>query len=198
MMMLRKSIQYAILVAVNISMIQGFSIENSRVFVSTPVSKFPKRVVSDYMDPLGHVLTPDMSVDETIQIFVNNNLAASPVVDRNYNLIGIVSSFDFLEKEAFQGALLPLGGSQELVEKYVDAAKRICGQRVEDIMSVTPSTVSTCTSMRDAAGIMAEKRLHRLPVLDLHGKLVGMLTTTHVMRDLMRVLDKLPASKSVN
>lgn len=175
--------------------INAFGVESNRVFVSTPVSKNPKRMVSDYMDPLQHILTPDMSVDETLQVFLKHNLSAAPVVDDKKNLVGIVSSFDFLQKEAFDGALLPMGGSQELVEKYVEAAKKICGKRVEDVMSKDPSTALINTPMRNAAAIMAEQRLHRLPILDHEGTLVGMLTTAHVIKDLMHVLERLPACK---
>lgn len=147
------------------------------------------------MDPLHHVLSPDMSVDETLEMFMRDALLAAPVTDKENKLVGIVSSFDFLQKEAFEGALLPMGGSQEQIERYVEAAKKICGRKVEDIMSKNPTTVTTKSYMRDAAAIMAEHRLHRLPVLDNEGKLVGMLTTSHVMRDLMHVLDKLPAAR---
>ena len=149
------------------------------------------------MDRLLLTLTPDMSIDETLQLFLQNDLSAAPVVDREKKLVGIVSSFDFLQKEAFEGSLLAVGGSQEMVEKYVEAAKKICGQRVEDVMSKNPSTAFVDTPMRTAAAIMAEKRLHRLPVVNSDGHLVGMLTTSHVIKDLMHVLQKLPSGKDL-
>ena len=194
---------YSIVVlALSMLFVDGFSVQNSnnRVFVSTPASKSPKYIVADYMDPIQQSLKSYMSVDETLQIFIKDNLSAAPVTDDDNNLVGIVSSFDFLQKEAFEGALLPMGGSQELIERYVEAARKICGRKVEDIMSSSPNltTVTMKTSMREAAAIMAEKRLHRLPVIDSDngGKLVGMLTTAHIMKDLGHVLERLPAAAS--
>jgi CBS domain-containing protein len=176
--------------------ILSFAVESSRIFVSTPASRSLSYRVSDFMDPIRFVLRPDLTIDETLQIFLENDLSAAPVTDSDNNLLGIVTSFDFLEKEAFEGSLLPVGGTQEMIERYIEAAQKICGQQVVDIMSRNLCTVSTETPMRQAAVIMAEKKLHRLPVVDNDGRLVGMLTTSHIMRDLGHVMNRLPASGS--
>lgn len=147
------------------------------------------------MSPPTNVLTPDMSVDDTMSMFLNNHLSGAPVVDKEFKVIGVVTSFDFLQKEAFEGALLPMEGSRANVEKYVEAAQKICGQRVFDVMTHDPATVRSDTSMREAAFIMTEKRTHRLPVVDEDGKLVGVLTSSDIMRDLLHVVQMLPEAK---
>jgi CBS domain-containing protein len=171
--------------------------QQQRVFVSTPVSvkKFPSsRYVSDWMDPIRFVLTPDMSVDETLTMFVRFDLTAAPVVDTatKKNVVGMISSYDFLQKEAFGGSLLSMGGSQEMVERYVDIANKICGQKVEHVMTVKPITVLTTTPMRLAAAIMSENRIQHLPVINTDGILVGMITSAHIMKDLVNVFSLLP------
>jgi CBS domain-containing protein len=167
------------------------------VFVSTPVSTLPKRSVVECMSPIQrkHILTPDMSVADTMAMLLQNGLTGAPVVNHEQHVVGIVTSFDFLQKEAFEGALLPMEGSAENVEKYVEAAKKICGQSVADVMTPSPQTVSPQTSMREAAAVMTAKRLHRLPVVDDAGRLVGILTTADVMRDLHHIVRNLPESK---
>jgi CBS domain-containing protein len=144
------------------------------------------------MSPAKHVLSPDMSVDETMSMLLHTGLDGAPVVDDNQELVGVVSSFDFLQKEAFEGALLPMDGSVETVEKYVGAARKICGQKVEDVMTCHPATISQRSSMRDAAATMAELKLHRLPVVNDAGKLVGVLTAADVMKDLLHIVRNLP------
>jgi CBS domain-containing protein len=46
--------------------------------------------------------------------------------------------------------------------------------------------------MREAAAIMSELKLHRLPVVDDRGTLVGVLSSADVMRDLLHIVRNLP------
>jgi len=84
-------------------------------------------------------------------VLLANGASAAPVVvydedevdmqqqqqQRPPRLVGVISSFDFLQKEAFEGALLPMEGSASDIETYVRAARKICGRRVADLMSAT-------------------------------------------------------------
>ena len=128
------------------------------------------------------------------------NGAAVVAADDERRLVGMVSSFDFLQKEAFEGAVLPVQGSIENVEKYVEAARKIGGQKVEDIMtSENLMCVNPNSPMREAAAIMTKKGVHRLPVVDKDDNgveiLVGMLSTEAVMRDLLYIVQNLPAGE---
>lgn len=190
------------ILVVTVVVVDGFSIDNaSRVFVSMPVSNYPKRYVRDCMSPRPTItLTPDMSVDEAMGLLLDQGQTGAVVLDKNDDdaVVGIVTAFDFLQKEAFGGSLLPMSGSAANVEKYVEAAKKICGQTVADIMTAHPTTVPVTASMREAAALMTELRVQRLPVVDTKrgsAKLVGILSSTDVMRDLRRIIRNLPASK---
>lgn len=170
-----------------------------RVFVSTPARNLPKKTVQDCMSPAQHVLKADMTVDQTMNMLLENGLSGAPVVNEKNQVVGIVSSYDLIQREAFAGALLPMDGSVENVERYVSCAQKICGQKVEDVMTINPTTVSSETSMQVAASLMMEKKLHRLPVVDEQsGKLIGMLTSADVMRDLLHIVRNLPAAKDVD
>jgi CBS domain-containing protein len=52
--------------------------------------------------------------------------------------------------------------------------------------------------MREAALIMTEHRMHQLPVVDEDAKLVGILTSSDVMRDLLHVVQMLPEAKDTS
>lgn len=112
-------------------------------------------------------LHPDTSVDEAIVTLMSWGVTGAPIVDENTSskLLGVVSSYDFLQKEAFEGALLPMEGSSEHVQTYANAARRICGQSVRDIMTTNPRTVNPKDTMRVAAELMSNERLHHLPVV---------------------------------
>jgi len=170
---------------------------SSRVFVSTPVAKNPKRTVEDCMTPCLLTLTPNTSIDETMALLLQNGLSGAPVVSNDNELLGMVSSYDFLQKEAFQGALLPIAGSREDVEAYAQAAQKICAQKVGEIMTQNPITVEASLPMDRAAALMAEHNIQRLPVVESgkSGLLVGMLTSMDVMRDLLHTVRNLPSAK---
>ncbi len=69
---------------------------------------------------------------------------------------------------------------------------QICATKVADLMTPTPITIGPDESMRNAAILMNQKNLHRLPIVEKDGRLVGMLTSSDVMRDMVRVVRSLP------
>jgi CBS domain-containing protein len=195
---------------------------NKRVFVGTPVSNYPKHlgtkrklvsvwhysqrvsysillsnIVEDRMTTNPKCLHPDTSVDEAIVTLMGWGVTGAPIVDINTSrkLLGVVSSYDFLQKEAFEGALLPMEGSEQNVQTYANAAARICGQSCRDIMTTNPRTVSPKDTMRVAAELMSRERLHHLPVVDKEGNILGILTPADVMMDLVHVVRNLPPAQ---
>lgn len=143
-------------------------------------------------------LHPDQPVDEAIKLLMSWEVTGAPVVDDNTGttLVGVVSAWDFLQKEAFEGAVVPMGGSEEDVARYAHVATKICGQKVSDIMTENPRTVSPNTPMRIAAELMAKQHLHHIPVVDDDGRLKGILTPSDVMKDLVHTVWNLPAASS--
>ena len=189
----------AALLILSTTAVSSFSVGGntaSRVFVATPTTTLPKRKVADCMtsQPLT-ILKADDSVDNAMHLLLQRSVSGAPVVDDDNTLIGIVSSFDFLDKEAFEGAVLPMEGSRDQINKYVHAAQRICGQTVRDVMSPVVKTLTPDVPMRVAAEIMSQAKLHRLPVVDNDNKVVGILSAADVMRDLLSIVQNLPPGK---
>jgi signal-transduction protein with cAMP-binding, CBS, and nucleotidyltransferase domain len=112
-----------------------------------------------------------------------------------------LTSTQFLWEEAFEGSLVPLdphGDSAPHITAYAHAARKICAQKVADVMSDNDLyTVSPETTMRHAAELMTRTKLHHLPVVDgTTNALVGILTSTDVMKDMLHVVRHLPASET--
>lgn len=84
----------------------------------------------------------------------------------------------------------------ETVEEYVEVAGKICAKRIGDLMTKNPICLGARKSMRDAAVLMAREKLHQLIIVDDDGdggeKLVGMLTISDVMKDMLNVVKTLP------
>jgi len=190
----RYAIEFFWLMATVLGSASAFSSNQQRVFVGTPTPTHPQRTVIDCMSSLTKVkLSPDQSADEAIAALLSNKVQAAPVLDEN-KLVGIVTSYDFLQREAFEGAVVPVDPSQgsDNVESYAAAARKICGNRVADVMTVNPQTVKKDAGMRDVAAKMASDRLHTIPVVDDDGAFLGMITSDDVMRDVLNVVRELP------
>uniref|UniRef100_A0A7S2A2U5 CBS domain-containing protein n=1 Tax=Trieres chinensis TaxID=1514140 RepID=A0A7S2A2U5_TRICV len=154
----------------------------SRVFVGTPV-KSPQRRVSDCMTPNPFSLRKNDLVDRAIASLLELGVSGAPVVDSEGSLVGVISTSDFLHKE-LGGAILPMEGTRETVEGYLGAARKIVGRSVGDVMTADVVTVSPDQTMREAAALMGSRKLHRVVVVD-EGRLVGILTRSDVMRDVL-------------
>ncbi|KAG7347479.1 CBS domain containing protein [Nitzschia inconspicua] len=165
-----------------------------RVFVSTP-TKANHRRVKDCMTAKPVTLKTTDTVDEAIHILLSNSFNGAPVIDPvTGNLVGVISAFDFLSKEE-AGAVLPFeAGDLEEQQEMAMMARRIVATTVGDLMTEAALTVSMEMGMKEAAELMIKDRCHRLCVVDDDNNLVGVLSTSDVMKNINTVLRALPES----
>ena len=169
---------------------------STRVFLSTP-TKINPRFVKDCMTADPITLKTTDTVDEAIKTLLSTGFNGAPVVDPDTkNLVGVVSAFDFLQK-AETGAVLPFefaSANQDEQAQMANVARKIVATTVGDLMAPAAITVSPNLSIREAADIMLRERCHRLCVVDPDTKkLVGVLATSDVMRNVISALQALPA-----
>ena len=69
--------------------------------------------------------------------------------------------------------------AEDIVYKHVARGQ---GEKASDIMTRDPITVKSDSLLDDAAKLMAEKRIKKLPVVDASGRVVGILTATDIVR----------------
>mmetsp|Transcript_26347 Transcript_26347/g.64210 ORF Transcript_26347/g.64210 Transcript_26347/m.64210 type:complete len:208 (-) Transcript_26347:256-879(-) len=167
----------------------------SRVFVGTPTQTNP-RLVEDCMTPAPiFTLRTTDTVNEAIHDLLQLNFNGAPVIDEDDNLVGVISAFDFLQKEN-GGAVLPMQGSKEEMGMIMNVARKIVATTVGDLMSSNALTIHPHASMREAAALMSSSRTHRLCVINDDGQLIGTLATSDVMRDVLDAVHQaLPESR---
>lgn len=124
------------------------------------------------------------SVRSVVAKMLSRHCGAIPVVEDDDRLIGMVTLRDVLIP------LYPNYGEYihdnvhsrdftEMEEGYAD----VLNQKVEDVMSLHPLTVSSQTPVLEAASYMGLKNFRRIPVVD-KGKLVGMVSVGDINRGL--------------
>ncbi|VEU45017.1 unnamed protein product [Pseudo-nitzschia multistriata] len=75
-------------------------------------------------------------------------------------------------------------------------ARKIVATTVGELATEPALTIHMDTNMKDAAEMLTQKQKHRLCVVDDNNNLVGILSTSDVMRNIVEVLKALPETSS--
>ncbi len=134
-------------------------------------------------------VTPETSVKELASILASNKISGVPVLDSAGALVGVVTENDLIDqgKKLHIPTVITILDSfffLESTEKMDKEMKKIAGATVADICSTELITVGPEASLEEIATIMAEKRVHTLPVVD-DGQLVGIIGRRDIIQALI-------------
>jgi len=117
---------------------------------------------------------PDWSVQQVAMVMLEKGISALPVVDKDGDLVGIVSEGDLMRRancgtgHRHSWWLRMLMGSDGLAREYV----REHGRKVADVMTSPVITASPSTSLGEIADLLEKNRIKRIPIVS-DNKLVG-------------------------
>lgn len=121
-------------------------------------------------------LKPDDTLDLANDIISLGRIRHIPVVENGNKLTGIISERDLMGAAASRIFGLKQKSKSALLKSVL----------IKDIMKKRVVTVEPDTLIKDAAHLMADKKISCVPVVE-SGALVGLVTTT----DLLRYVEKL-------
>jgi len=150
----------------------------------------------DSSSPVREVMTtevvtfgPDDTVEHALRTLVDSGVDAAPVVDGDRIVVGVLSSADLVVKEAqlhLPRFISVLGASFEIGKRDFDAdLEKALGSRVSQLMSSDPITCRPDDTIEQAATLMHDERVSRLPVTDGDGRLVGLVSRHDVLRAIL-------------
>lgn len=134
----------------------------------------------------------DATVRELAALFLLNDISGAPVVDGEGRVIGVVTESDLIFQNkkvhlptafAILDAFVFLEGPQKMEKEL----KKIAGATVAEICSHDLVSVSPETELDELATLMAEKKVHTLPVME-GGKLVGVIGKSDIIRTIAQGL----------
>ncbi len=141
----------------------------------------PDAAVGDLMCTTPESVTPEMPAVEVVERLLARNYNELPVVDAGGRVVGVVGDRDLLDRDLVAGALpLHRGAGPEAVEDLLQRVKT-GGATVAQVMTSPPVTILVSARVREAAQLMHERRLKRLPVVDDAGRLVGVLGRSDIL-----------------
>ncbi|NMG58755.1 CBS domain-containing protein [Geitlerinema sp. P-1104] len=144
--------------------------------------------VADVMSHDPVVVTPETPIQEAIQIIAERRISGLPVVNDQGKLVGMLSETDLMWREtgATPPAYITILDSVIYLENpkhYEKQLHKVLGQTVQEVMSKGHMfTTTPQTALREAARLMHEKKVHRLPVLGEGDRVVGILSRGDIIR----------------
>ena len=129
---------------------------------------------------------PEAPVKDVARILVENRISGLPVCDIEGHVVGVISEGDILFKEhdptdgrgRALGWLVDGGPDSEALAKSKAMVAR-------SAMTSPPITIAPYESVAQAARMMSEHHVNRLPVVK-NGKLVGIVTRADLVRAFIR------------
>jgi CBS domain-containing protein len=135
----------------------------------------------------------DESIANAARLMLQNRISGLPVVDKEGELVGMVTEGDFLRRgELGTQRRRPkwlefVVGPGKLAEEYVRAS----GRKVEDVMTPDPWTIREDDSLEAVVEMMERHRIKRLPVTR-GDRMVGIVSRANLMHALATVARDLP------
>jgi CBS domain-containing protein len=130
----------------------------------------------------------DENVSEAMTALVDRGVDAGPVLDATGLVVGMLSTGDLVVEEArvhFPTVVNFLGVNVTMPfnhDELDDSVRKALGASVGDVMTTKVVTVSPDASVEDAATLMHDRKVSRLPVVDDQGDLVGILSRGDIVR----------------
>ncbi len=141
-------------------------------------------IILDIMNTNIKTASPEDTLREVAMVLVMSHISGLPVVDTDYNVIGLISEKDILIKmfpdldEVMSDRHI---GFENLENKYAN----VLNMKVKDVMTKEVFSVETTEPCLKAASQMWLKKVRRVPVTT-NGKLVGIVSIGDVHREIFK------------
>ena len=135
---------------------------------------------------------PETEIKDAVKIMAENNISGLVVVERG-KIVGILSESDILKvlKSSFPeikttNVTLTLLLLIKKGLEFYKQAKSIAKLKVKDLMTKNVISIKPDNTIEEAATIMCEKDIRRLPVVDEDGNLIGIISRTDILKSLVK------------
>ena len=148
--------------------------------------------IRDVMTMSVLTVRPDTPLKDVARLLIDSGISGVPVVDEQGAVLGVVSEADFLVKEQGPQALrhrrlARLLGESEATQRQIG---KLAARTAGEAMTTPAITIEPSRPIQDAAAVMTERRVNRLPVIE-NGRLIGIVTRADLVRAYLRTDEEL-------
>ena len=119
---------------------------------------------------------PGWSLKQAARVMIDAGVSGLPVIGDNGIVVGIITEADFIETEA--GRTI---GRQRLFDTVFGEKRTRTPSTVEAAMTRSPIVVDRNTTIAQAARLMTDRNVKRLPVVDPDGRLEGIVSRGDIL-----------------
>lgn len=130
---------------------------------------------------------PDSPLTEVVELLLDKDFTAVPVLDAERRVVGMVSDSDLLTRGGMGVTLSFKRAADPEFVRQLHGALENPERRVAEVMTREVAAISPDASLGEAARLMVERHLKRLPVIDADGRLVGILGRLDVLNTIAAV-----------
>lgn len=144
--------------------------------------------VESVMTPQVVTASPKTSFKELAWLLSRHGISGMPIVDEETRLVGIVTEADLLRAEGETGA------PARLLDRLFAGRRRTrktADLRAADLMTRGVVTVQSNTRLRDAVMKLLRTGVKRLPVVDAHNRVVGIVSRVDLLAPFLRTDDEI-------
>jgi CBS-domain-containing membrane protein len=135
----------------------------------------PDIKVAEVMRSEVVTVKPDSPLTEVVELLIDKDFTAVPVVDEARRVVGMVSDSDLLTRGGMSVGLSLKRASDAEFVRQLHSELENPGRRVAEVMTGEVVTIAPDSSIGAAARAMVQHHLKRLPVVDSQGCLVGIV-----------------------
>lgn len=136
-------------------------------------------LVRDVMTRPALTVRADAPLKEATALLDARSITTLPVVDSRGRPVGIVSEADLISGMVPRDTRLHMAPS-------ATEAHTLPAETVGEVMNPHPMTVDESTDLAEAAELLTSTGVKSLPVLDEHGRVVGVVSRRDIIRLLAR------------
>lgn len=126
-------------------------------------------------------------LEEVVRVMLDRRITGLPIVDQEGKLVGIVAQDDIIFKSRKMEGHDKSHSRQDIEQiirgGFVTFSDRTrSAQTVESVMTRNVHSATEDTRIQELAGLMWDKRIHRVPICDSKGVLTGIVSSMDICR----------------
>jgi CBS domain-containing protein len=142
----------------------------------------PSLSVGEVMTREVATVNPDTPLPEVVELLIDRDFRAVPVIEPGGRLVGIITNGDLVERGGVPARLELLAAMDTGARTAAIAAAR--DRRAGEVMTTALIAIAPDEPLEAAAGLMVARGLKRLPVVDKRSRLVGVISRADLLRAL--------------
>jgi len=147
----------------------------------------PDVQVSEVMRREVATVHPDSPITQLVELLLDKDYTAVPVVDNDGKVVGMVSDNDLLTRGGMRVTISLKRATDLDFVRGLHESLESPSRTVSEVMTTEVVTVPPEMILGRAARLMVEKHLKRLPVVDANGKLLGILGRLDILSTIAAV-----------